>query len=187
MEKAHPKVFETLLQVLDDGRMTDGKGRTVDFRNTIIVMTSNMGQSIIANNLSGGDVSEENMARTTSAVIALLKQKAAPEFWGRIDEVVMFLPLTPSQVLLITQMQLETARSRMLSQGISLEFSEGLDEFIAERSYQPEYGARQVKKTINDAIIDTVVTALSNGEVDKSRTIVCYVHNGEIICKNKIE
>ena len=84
-------------------------------------------------------------------------------------------------------MQLESARSRMLSQGISLEFSEGLDEFIAERSYQPEYGARQVKKTINDAIIDTVVTALSNGEVDKSRDIVCYVHNGEIICKNKIE
>lgn len=187
MEKAHPKVFETLLQVLDDGRMTDGKGRTVDFRNTIIVMTSNMGQGIIANNLSGGDVSEENMARTTSAVIALLKQKAAPEFWGRIDEVVMFLPLTPSQVLLITQMQLESARSRMLSQGISLEFSEGVEEFIAGMSYQPEYGARQVKKTINDAIIDTVVTALSNGEVDKSRTIVCYVHNGEIICKNKIE
>ncbi len=185
MEKANPKVFETILQVLDDGRMTDGIGRTVDFRNTIIVMTSNMGQDVIARNLAGGNHSEEDISRTTSEVLALLRRRAAPEFWGRIDKVVMFLPLSQDEVLRITEMQLESARKRMAAGGITVEFGEGVAEHIALSSYKPEYGAREIKKAVNTMIIDNVVSSLADGAINKNAPVVCSVAGGSIICNNR--
>lgn len=185
MEKAHPKVFETLLQVLDDGRMTDGQGRTVNFRNTIIVMTSNMGQSIIAQNLSGDNVSDYTIERTTSEVVALLKQRAAPEFWGRVDNVVMFLPLSREEVLKITQMQLMASQKRMENQGITVSFDDAIAEFIARNSYQPEYGARQVKKVINRQIIDNIATSLAEGKITKNLPIICSLVEEKIVCSNR--
>jgi ATP-dependent Clp protease ATP-binding subunit ClpC len=185
MEKAHPKVFETLLQVLDDGRMTDGQGRTINFRNTIIVMTSNMGQRIIAQNLSGDNISDHDIERTTSEVVALLKQRAAPEFWGRVDNVVMFLPLTRKEVLLITQMQLRASQKRMENQGITIAFDDAIAEFIARNSYQPEYGARQVKKVINRLIIDKLATSLAEGTIKKSQPIICSLVGEKIVCYNR--
>ncbi|MGN0195996.1 MAG: AAA family ATPase [Candidatus Cryptobacteroides sp.] len=185
MEKANPKVFETILQVLDDGRMTDGIGRTVDFRNTIIVMTSNMGQDVIARNLAGGSPSEEDISRTTSEVLALLRRRAAPEFWGRIDKVVMFLPLSQDEVLRITEMQLESARKRMAAGGITVEFGGGVAEHIALSSYKPEYGAREIKKAVNTMIIDNVVSSLADGSINKDAPVVCSVAGGSIICSNR--
>lgn len=180
MEKAHPKVFETLLQVLDDGRMTDGQGRTVDFRNTIIVMTSNMGQDIIARNLIGASINDYVLEHTTHEVVELLKRRAAPEFWGRIDNVVMFLPLSPDEVLQIARMQIESASKRMRAQGINVHFSPDIAEFIASHAYQPEYGARPIKKAINSLIIDGVTNAIMAGRVVKERAISCSC-NGNVI------
>lgn len=185
MEKAHPKVFETLLQVLDDGRMTDGQGRTINFRNTIIVMTSNMGQNIIARNLTGSNVTDYDIERTTNEVVALLKQRAAPEFWGRVDNVVMFLPLTREEVLQITRMQLKASQNRMANQGISLSYDASIAEFIASNSYQPEYGARQVKKVINRLIVDNIATSLAEGRITKNQPIICSLVGGKIVCNNR--
>ena len=184
MEKAHPKVFETLLQVLDDGRMTDGQGRTVDFKNTIVVMTSNMGQDIIARNLIGASISDQAIEHTTHEVVELLKRRAAPEFWGRIDNVVMFLPLTQSEVLQITKMQMEAAIERMNSQGINMQISPDVVEFIASNAYQPEYGARPIKKAVSNWIIDGVTDALMLGDIMKSRPIFCSMVDSEVSFKN---
>lgn len=185
MEKANPKVFETILQVLDDGRMTDGIGRTVDFRNTIIVLTSNIGQDAIARNLAGGNPTDEDISRTTSEVLTILRHKAAPEFWGRIDKVVMFLPLSQEEVLRITEMHLESARKRMATGGITIEYGEGVAELIARSSYKPEYGAREIKKAVNTLIIDNVVSSLSDGKISKNAPVVCSVRGVSIICNNR--
>ena len=180
MEKAHPKVFELLLQLLDDGRLTDGQGRTVDFRNTIIVMTSNMGQDIIARNLAGTTVSDEAIDQTKREVVQLLKQRAAPEFWGRIDNVIMFLPLTPTEILQITQMQVTAAAKRMMSQGINVSFTPDVVPFIAHRAYQPEYGARHVSKVINALLVDQLANALMANRIVKGRPILCAT-NGDTL------
>lgn len=185
MEKAHPKVFETLLQVIDDGRMTDGQGRTVDFRNTIIVMTSNMGQSIIAQNLIGDNISDQTIAWTTNEVMALLKQRAAPEFWGRIDHVIMFTPLSHTEVLQITRMQLKFALKLMSNQGIQIRLGNDIAEYLADIAYQPEYGARSIKKMIDKLIIDNVINSLTSGTIQKERQIVCAVQDNRIICYNQ--
>lgn len=185
MEKAHPRVFETLLQVLDDGRMTDGQGRTVDFRNTIIVMTSNMGQDVIARNLIGPDVTEQKVTQTTNEVMALLKRHAAPEFWGRVDHVVMFMPLNASEVLQITDMQLKAARKRMEEQGICVHFEEGVAKYIARHAYEPQYGARSVKKMVSQSIVDVIATMLANGQIMKERPVICSVQDESIVIHNQ--
>ena len=152
IEKAHPDVFNILLQVLDDGRLTDNKGRTVDFRNTIIIMTSNMGSQVIQENFAeafnGEKLAPEVVEKTRRDVIDLLKQQLKPEFLNRIDEIVMFEPLTRKDIERIVDIQLGVVRRMLAENGIRLEYSEKAREWIAAAGYDPLYGARPVKRTI---------------------------------------
>lgn len=180
IEKAHPKVFETLLQVLDDGRMTDGQGRTIDFKNTIIIMTSNMGQDVIRENLLQSALSEAIVAQTKSAVIEQLKRRVAPEFINRIDEIVMFLPLTREEIAQVVRLQLGSFRKKLDKREIGISFDEQAIELLAEKSYIPEYGARPVKRAIDEYVVNPLSVQLLDGGLDKSKPIVVTCTNGEL-------
>ncbi|MDE5636728.1 MAG: AAA family ATPase, partial [Alistipes sp.] len=150
IEKAHPDVFNILLQVLDDGRLTDNKGRTVDFRNTIIIMTSNMGSQLIQENFAsavdGGRVSEEVVERTREAVVEMLKQQLKPEFLNRIDEIVMFEPLTREDIRRIVDIQMSVIRRMLAENGIELTYTDAARDWLADAGFDPLYGARPVKR-----------------------------------------
>ena len=175
IEKAHPDVFNILLQVLDDGRLTDNKGRTVDFRNTIIIMTSNMGSHVIQENFSkdfdGKKVPEEVVERTRREVIDLLKQQLKPEFLNRIDEIVMFEPLTRRDIERIVDLQLGSVRKMLAENGIRLEYTDRAREWIAAAGYDPLYGARPVKRTIQRCVVNDLSKRILAGEVDRSKPI----------------
>ena len=175
IEKAHPDVFNILLQVLDDGRLTDNKGRTVDFRNTIIIMTSNMGSQVIQENFAeafnGKKLSEEVVERTRLAVIDLLKQQLKPEFLNRIDEIVMFEPLTHKDIERIVDIQLGIVRKMLSENGIRLEYSDKAREWIAAAGYDPLYGARPVKRVIQRYVVNDLSKRILAGEVDRSKPI----------------
>ena len=175
IEKAHPDVFNILLQVLDDGRLTDNKGRTVDFRNTIIIMTSNMGSHVIQENFSkdfdGKKVPEEVVERTRREVIDPLKQQLKPEFLNRIDEVVMFEPLTRRGIERIVDLQLGSVRKMLAENGIRLEYTDRAREWIAAAGYDPLYGARPVKRTIQRCVVNDLSKRILAGEGDRSKPI----------------
>ena len=183
MEKAHPKVYETLLQMLDDGRMTDGQGRTVDFRNTIIVMTSNIGQSIIAHNLIG-HTDDTTVQRTSDAVVEQLKQHVAPEFINRIDNIVMFLPLTREEVLQIAKLQLDGTVRRFQTQGITLSYTPQVVDYIAAHGFVPEHGARPIERTINQHLIDPLTEAIYSSRINRSMPVQADVADGSIFFHN---
>ncbi len=175
IEKAHPDVFNILLQVLDDGRLTDNKGRTVDFRNTIIIMTSNMGSQIIQENFSrafdGERVSDEVVERTRRDVIEMLKQQLKPEFLNRIDEIVMFEPLTRRDIERIVDIQLGIVRRMLSGNGIRLEYTAKARAWIAEAGFDPLYGARPVKRTIQRYVVNDLSKRILAGEVDRTKPI----------------
>ncbi len=175
IEKAHPDVFNILLQVLDDGRLTDNKGRTVDFRNTIIIMTSNMGSHLIQERLSegfdGGHLDPALLERTRTEVVELLKQQLKPEFLNRVDEIVMFEPLTRADIGRIVELQLEGVRQLLARNGIRLEWSEAARDRIAAEGYDPLFGARPVKRTIQRSVINDLSKRILAGEVDRERPI----------------
>ena len=175
IEKAHPDVFNVLLQVLDDGRITDSQGRTVDFRNTIIIMTSNMGSQVIQDNFAeafdGRKLPEEVVERTRLAVIDLLKQQLKPEFLNRIDEIVMFEPLTHKDIERIVDIQLGIVRRMLSENGIRLEYSDKAREWIASAGYDPLYGARPVKRVIQRYVVNDLSKRILAGEVDRSKPI----------------
>ena len=175
IEKAHPDVFNILLQVLDDGRLTDNKGRTVDFRNTIIIMTSNMGSQIIQENFSeafdGKRLAPEVIEKTRREVIDLLKQQLKPEFLNRIDEIVMFEPLTRRDIERIVDIQLGAVRRMLEENGIRLEYTDAARKWIADAGYDPLYGARPVKRTIQRCVVNDLSKRILAGEVDRSKPI----------------
>ena len=175
IEKAHPDVFNILLQVLDDGRLTDNKGRTVDFRNTIIIMTSNMGSQVIQENFAeafdGKKLPAEVIERTRREVIDLLKQQLKPEFLNRIDEIVMFEPLTRKDIERIVDIQMSGVRRMLGENGIRLEYSDKAREWIANAGFDPLYGARPVKRTIQRYVINDLSKRILAGEVDRSKPI----------------
>ncbi|MDE6778137.1 MAG: ATP-dependent chaperone ClpB [Alistipes sp.] len=175
IEKAHPDVFNILLQVLDDGRLTDNKGRTVDFRNTIIIMTSNMGSQLIQENFAsavdGGRVSEEVVERTREAVVEMLKQQLKPEFLNRIDEIVMFEPLTREDIRRIVDIQMSVIRRMLAENGIELTYTDAARDWLADAGFDPLYGARPVKRTIQRAIVNDLSKRILAGEVDRSKPI----------------
>ena len=148
IEKAHPDVFNILLQVLDDGRLTDNKGRVVNFKNTIIIMTSNMGSQIIQQ-ANFGDVTEKNrekvMETTRREVLDLLRQTIRPEFLNRIDEIILFQPLLKSEIKGIIRIQLENLRRMVARNGINLQFSDYALDYLAENGFDPQFGARPLK------------------------------------------
>ena len=175
IEKAHPDVFNILLQVLDDGRLTDNKGRTVDFRNTIIIMTSNMGSQIIQENFSkafdGEKVSEDVVEKTRREVIEMLKVQLKPEFLNRIDEIVMFEPLTKADIEKIVDIQMGIIRKMLSENGIQLEYTRAAREFIARVGYDPMFGARPVKRVIQREVVNDLSKRILAGEVNRERPI----------------
>ena len=189
IEKAHPDVFNILLQVLDDGRLTDNKGRTVDFRNTIIIMTSNMGSHLIMDNFSGarekdGEIPPQVVAKTKEEVINMLRQTLKPEFLNRIDEIVMFTPLTKEDVFKIVDIQIRHLQKMLTGNGIELVVSDKAKKWLAEEGYDPMYGARPVKRTIQHYIVNDLSKKIIAGEVDKERPIVIDSANDTLTYKN---
>ncbi|MBQ5704853.1 MAG: ATP-dependent chaperone ClpB [Alistipes sp.] len=188
IEKAHPDVFNILLQVLDDGRLTDNKGRTVDFRNTIIIMTSNMGSHIIQENFSAaladGKVSEDVVERTRRDVIEMLKMQLKPEFLNRIDEIVMFEPLTRADIERIVDIQMGIISRMLQHNGITLEYTAAAREAIAQMGYDPLYGARPVKRTIQREVVNDLSKRILAGEVDRDEAIVIDAQDGKLTFSN---
>lgn len=188
IEKAHPDVFNILLQLLDDGRLTDNKGRTVDFRNTIVIMTSNMGSHIIQENFvqafDGKRLPAEVIERTRLAVVDLLKQQLKPEFLNRIDEIVMFEPLTRKEIERIVDIQLHIV-GRMLSEnGIRLDYTPDVREWIAAAGYDPLYGARPVKRTIQRYIVNDLSKRILAGDVNREKPICIGTDKEGLIFSN---
>ncbi len=175
IEKAHPDVFNILLQVLDDGRLTDNKGRTVDFRNTIVIMTSNMGAQIIQERFAaaadGKRLDPEVVEKTRDEVVDLLKQHLKPEFLNRIDEIVMFEPLTHADIERIVDIQLGIVRKMLADNGIVLEYTDKARRWIADAGFDPLYGARPVKRTIQRYVVNDLSKRILAGEVDRSKPI----------------
>ncbi len=176
IEKAHPDVFNILLQVLDDGRLTDNKGRTVDFRNTIIIMTSNMGSQIIQENFSaafdGEKLSAEVLERTRRDVIDMLKVHLKPEFLNRIDEIVMFEPLTRTDIEHIVDIQMGIIRKMLSENGITLDYTPSAKRLIAKLGYDPLFGARPVKRVIQREVINELSKRILASEVNRDKPIL---------------
>ncbi len=188
IEKAHPDVFNILLQVLDDGRLTDNKGRTVDFRNTIVIMTSNMGSQVIQENFAaafdGKKLPEEVVERTRQDVIDLLKQQLKPEFLNRIDEIVMFEPLTRRDIERIVDIQMNIVRKMLAENGVRLEYSDKAREWIAAAGYDPLFGARPVKRTIQRYIVNDLSKRILAGDIDRTKPICIDAGKDELKFSN---
>ncbi len=189
IEKAHPDVFNILLQVLDDGRLTDNKGRTVDFRNTIIIMTSNMGSSLIQENFSkeasaDGTVSAATVERTRRDVIELLKQQLKPEFLNRIDEIVMFEPLTQHDIEKIVDMQMNVIRRMLSHNGISLDYTDSAKRWIAAAGYDAMFGARPVKRVIQREVVNELSKRILAGDVNREKPISIDERDGALTFAN---
>ncbi len=187
IEKAHPDVFNILLQVLDDGRLTDNKGRTVDFKNTIIIMTSNIGSHIIQENLEkiNEDNREEIINQTRQQVFDLLKKTIKPEFLNRIDEIIMFNSLTHDEVRKIVELQLKNIQKMLEKNSIKLTFTKKAVDFIATIGYDPQFGARPIKRVIQKNVLNELSKMILEEKVDKNSAIVVDVKNGQMAFINK--
>ncbi|HWK06090.1 MAG TPA: ATP-dependent chaperone ClpB [Puia sp.] len=187
IEKAHPDVFNVLLQVLDDGRLTDNKGRVVNFKNTIIIMTSNMGSQIIQANFE--DVTEKNrdevMETTRREVTDLLRQTIRPEFLNRIDEIILFQPLLKSEIKGIIQIQLQNLQQLVIKNGIDLRFSDYALDYLAENGFDPQFGARPLKRLIQKEIVNQLSKRILAGDIDKSVPVLVDVFDGVVVFRNE--
>lgn len=182
IEKAHPDVFNILLQVLDDGRLTDNKGRTADFRNSIIIMTSNIGSHLIQERFENMNENnrEEQIEKARQEVFELLKRTIRPEFLNRIDEIIMFRPLTKEEIREIVVMQINTVDNLLLSQGIAFEYNEDAIDLLAEMGFDPQYGARPLKRVIQREVLNNLSKQILAGNIVKENKIVMRTQNGEI-------
>ena len=188
IEKAHPDVFNVLLQVLDDGRLTDNKGRVVNFKNTIIIMTSNMGSHVIQANFENVDEhnQEEVVEQTKREVMDVLKQTIRPEFLNRIDEVIMFQPLLKKEIRGIIRIQLNSLKELVANSGIQLEFSNYAVDFLAENGFDPQFGARPLKRLIQKTIVNELSKKILTGELDKTKPVLVDVFDGMVVFRNEI-
>lgn len=187
IEKAHPDVFNVLLQVLDDGRLTDNKGRIVNFKNTIIIMTSNMGSHIIQDNFENvtEDNKDEVVEKTKIDVMGLLRQTIRPEFLNRIDEVIMFQPLMKKEIKGIIKMQLDALKQLVAQSGINLQFSDYVFDFLAENGYDPQFGARPLKRLIQKEIVNQLSKRILAADIDKTRPVLVDVFDGTVVFRNE--
>ena len=197
IEKAHPDVFNTLLQVLDDGRLTDNKGRTVDFKNTILIMTSNVGADIIQSYMErlpmqadGPEGREPNveeaqresmLAECRAEVLEVLKRTVRPEFLNRIDEVIMFEPLSQSDIREILQMQIRDLQNKLAENGVTVEFTKEFEDYMSTKGYEPQYGARPIKRLMQKELINLLAKSILDGQVRRDSTIVVDVLDGRIV------
>ena len=186
IEKAHPDVFNILLQVLDDGRLTDNKGRVVNFKNTIIIMTSNMGSSLIRENFE--KLTKENhnqiVEKTKAEVLELLKKTIRPEFLNRIDEIIMFTPLNESEIRQIVGMQLANTQKMLAKNGITLEFTDKALDYLADKGYDPQFGARPVKRVIQDLVLNVLSKKILGNEIDHLRAVIVDLDDNGLIFRN---
>ncbi len=190
IEKAHPDVFNILLQVLDDGRLTDNKGRVVNFKNTIIIMTSNMGSLIIQENfaeLKDGQDIETLIEATKEQVMEILRQTLRPEFLNRIDDVIMFHPLMRKEIKGIIRIQLENLKKQLATQGIDLQFTDYALDYLVQRGFDPQYGARPLKRLIQKDIINMLSKKIIGGEIDKAKPVLIDVFDGVVVMRNETE
>ena len=191
IEKAHPDVFNILLQVLDDGRLTDNKGRVVNFKNTIIIMTSNLGSQYIQSRFdalkeNSGAEYEKTVEETKNHVMEMLKKTIRPEFLNRIDEIIMFRPLEKDQIKQIVNLQITGIQKMLASQEVKLEVSENAVRLIANEGYDPEFGARPVKRALQRMLLNDLSKKLIAGEVDRSKPIFVDAENGKLVFSNRI-
>ena len=186
IEKAHPDVFNILLQVLDDGRLTDNKGRTVDFKNTILIMTSNAGAEIIQGYMDRltDDVSPEKRAellgQCRKEVIDVLKSTVRPEFLNRIDEIIMFEPLTRKDIREILHLQMEDLKEKLSGNGVSITFTKAFEDYMTDKGYDPAYGARPIKRLMQRELVNLIAKAILDGSVHKESEVTVDVVDGEI-------
>ncbi len=187
IEKAHPDVYNVLLQVLDDGRLTDNKGRMVNFKNTIIIMTSNMGSQLIQDNFE--NVTEDNkdtvVESTKAELMQLLKQTIRPEFLNRIDEVIMFQPLMRKEIKGIISIQLNHLKALVAKNGIDLVFSDYALDYLAQNGYDPQFGARPLKRLIQKEIVNQLSRRILAGDIDKTRPVLVDVFDGTVVFRNE--
>ena len=184
IEKAHPDVFNTLLQVLEDGRLTDNKGRTADFKNTVIIMTSNMGSDIIRQRLEGSSMSDYELEETKRAVLELLKQQVRPEFLNRIDEIVMFRPLTQSQIREVVKIQLNNAAKMLEKNEILISATDEAIDHLARIGYDPAMGARPVKRVIQREILNELSRQILEEKIKTNDTIIIDVIDDQFVFYN---
>ena len=186
IEKAHPDVFNILLQVLDDGRLTDNKGRVVNFKNTIIIMTSNMGSSYIQSQMEklNGSNKEEVIEETKKEVMNMLKKTIRPEFLNRIDETIMFLPLTENEIRQIVLLQIKSVQKMLAENGVELEMTDAALNFLSQVGYDPEFGARPVKRAIQRYLLNDPSKKLLAQEVDRSKAIIVDAGGDGLVFRN---
>ena len=189
IEKAHPDVFNILLQVLDDGRLTDNKGRTVDFKNTILIMTSNAGAEIIQgymDRLSENDSPEQRaevLGECRKEVIDVLKRTVRPEFLNRIDEIIMFEPLTKKDIREILHLQMNALKEKLAGNGVSIAFTKAFEDYMTDKGYDPAYGARPIKRLMQRELINMIAKAILDGSVHKESEITVDAENGRILIR----
>jgi len=188
IEKANPDVWNVLLQVLDDGRLTDNKGRVVNFRNTIIIMTSNLGSNIIQENFE--DITERNkeevVNKTRLEVMNLVRQTIRPEFLNRVDEIILFQPLMKTEIRGIVNIQLNNLKRLVAQSGIQLEFSDYALDFLAEQGFDPQFGARPLKRLIQKEIVNQLSRRILAGEIDKSQPVLVDVFDNTVVFRNEV-
>ena len=183
IEKAHPDTFNILLQVLDEGRLTDNKGRVADFRNTIIIMTSNMGAEIIQDRLEGLDMNKRNkvVKETKELVIIQLKKRVRPEFINRIDEIIMFTPLNKEEVTQIVKLQIYSLAKMLEEKGIIFSTTDKAIEALSEKGYDPQYGARPIKRVIQREVLNELSKEILSGKVTTESKIMLDFQNKNFI------
>ena len=183
IEKAHPDVFNILLQVLDDGRLTDNKGRTVDFKNTILIMTSNVGADIIQEYMDKLPMAEDRLSvlsECRNEVLEVLKRTVRPEFLNRIDEVIMFEPLSQTDIREILRMQMRDLQEKLLENGVTIEFTQEFEDYMSTKGYEPAYGARPIKRLMQKELINLLAKAILDGHVQRDTTIKVTIRDGQI-------
>ena len=187
IEKAHPDVWNILLQVLDDGHLTDNKGRTVNFKNTIIIMTSNIGSHLIQDAFEG--VTEKNVDEKTeqskTEVMALLKQTIRPEFLNRVDEIIMFSPLLQKQMSAIVKIQLNNLQKLVAENGMQIDFSNYLVDYLSEQGFDMQFGARPLKRLIQKMVVNELSKKILSGEIDKTQKVLIDVFDGVVVFRNE--
>ena len=186
IEKAHPDVFNILLQVLDDGRLTDNKGRTVNFKNTIIIMTSNLGSQLIREDLEkhGGKLDSHEQSLLNNQLMTLLKKTIRPEFLNRIDDIIMFLPLTKEQIAGVVKLQMNAIRKMLEPQGFTLEYTDAAINWLADAGFDPEFGARPVKRAIQEYVLNDLSKKLLAEEVSREKPIIIDANGAGLVFRN---
>lgn len=189
IEKAHPDVFNTLLQVLDDGRLTDNKGRTVDFKNTILIMTSNVGADIIQGYMERlpleGEARADVLSECRSQVLEVLKRTVRPEFLNRIDEVIMFEPLSQTDIREILKMQMRDLQEKLAENGVTVEFTQEFEDYMSTKGYEPAYGARPIKRLMQKELINILAKSILEGRVRKESVISVSMADGQIVVSSR--